>query len=399
MTLPRVLSRFAIALCTSVVVASCGSAGGSDTTPVQAPPPASTWNYSTPDDIGDGWQVASLADQGMDEALVTTMVQRILGGVFEGIDSVAIARNNKLVLYVQIRDSVGQFDSWVANTDAERHVLHSTSKSFTSALVGIAIDQGLIASVDVPFYGLFNYGAYDNWDPRKADMTLEDALTMRLGLEWDEWSQPYTSIANDLVRLENNNTDWAKALLDLPMTADPGTVFAYNTAATIAIGQALENATGIPMEDFANQYLFYPMQINDAAWWKSPTGLPVGGSGLFLKTRDMLKFGQLFINDGAWNGQQLISPAWVEASVGRHVDVSSWAAYSVAYGYQWWLDDLTYKTGPTSAYVTSGYGGQYIFAIPAADLVVAFTGHNYEHGERIADLYTLVETFILRAID
>ena len=392
------MRRFAPALRTylgivAVVLAACGG-GGSPPNPVGPEP--TTYNYTIPDAIGDGWQVASIADEGLDEELVTTLVRRILTGVNQGIDSVAIARNGKLVLYVQFRESVGQFDEWIDNTDPERHVLHSTSKSFTSALIGIAIDQGAIASVDVPFYDLFNYGAYDNWDPRKAEMTLEDALTMRLGIEWDEWSLPYTHRMNDLVYLENNNTDWSKALLDLPMTSDPGTVYAYNTAATIAIGQALENATGIPMEDFANQNLFYPMQIETAAWGKSPTGLPVGGSGLFLKTRDMLKFGQLFIDDGSWQGQQLISPEWVAASVARHVDISSWASLSEAYGYQWWLDDLAYGAGTTPAYITSGYGGQYIFAMPDVDIVVAFTGQNYEHGERIAELYTLVERFVLR---
>ena len=390
--------RLVLSFWACVLLVSCGGGGGGGSEPVQAPP-SPEYVYKTPDDIGDGWQVASLTDEGMDEETITLMMRRVLGGLFEGIDSVAIARNSKLVLFVQIRDATGQFDDWVLNTDPERHVLHSTSKSFTSALIGIAVDQGFIASVQVPFYDLFNYGAYGNWDPRKATMTLEDALTMRLGIAWDEWSLPYTNPLNDLVRLENTNTDWAKALLDLPMTSDPGTVYAYNTAATIAIGQALENATGIPMEDFANQYLFFPMQIDSAAWWKSPTGLPVGGSGLFLKTRDMLKFGQLFIDDGVWKSQQLISPAWIATSVARHVDVSSWATYSSAYGYQWWIDDLTYKTGSTEAWVTSGYGGQYIFAVPEADLVVAFTGHNYEHGERIADLYAMMESYVLHAID
>lgn len=384
-----------ITLLASLLLASCGGGGG-DTT--QSTAPTQSYNYTTPDAIGDGWQISSAAAVGIDESRITTMVRRIYSGIYQGIDSVAIARDGKLVLYVQFRDSVGEFDDWVNNTDPERHVLHSTSKSFTSALVGIAIDQGAIASVDVPFYDLFHYGAYDNWDARKADMTLEDALTMRLGIEWDEWSLPYTNRQNDLVYLENNNTDWAKALLDLRMTSDPGTVFAYNTAATIAIGQALENATGMPMEDFANQHLFYPMQITTAAWWKSPTGLPVGGSGLFLKTRDMLKFGQLFIDEGVWQGQQLISPEWVAASVTRHVDVSGTTSLTHDYGYQWWLTDLAYKNGSTPAYITSGYGGQYIFAMPEIDVVVAFTGQNYEHGERIGDLYTLVEHFILDAI-
>jgi CubicO group peptidase (beta-lactamase class C family) len=392
----ELVARTVITFCVACLAAACGG-GGSDGTPTVIREPAYT--YSMPDDIGDGWQVASLVDEGMSETLLTAMVQRILDGTYAGIDSVAIARNNRLVLYVQVRESVGEFDHWVSNTDPERHVLHSTSKSFTSALIGIAIDEGFIASVQVPFYDLFHYGAYDNWDPRKAEMTLEDALTMRLGLEWDEWTHPYTSMSNDLVFLENTNTDWAKALLDLPMTSDPGTVFAYNTAATIAIGQALENATGLPMEDFANQYLFFPMQIETAAWWKSPTGLPVGGSGLFLTTRDMLKFGQLFVDEGVWRGQQLISPEWVAASVTRHVDVTSWATYVAAYGYQWWLGDFEHEGATTPAYVTAGYGGQYIFAFPDIDIVVAFTGQNYENGERVANLYTIIDAYILRAID
>ncbi len=383
---------FAFALATS-----CG--GGSSGGNSQSQQPPVDYTYTTPIDIGDGWQVASVSDEGMNVATITTMMQRILDGTFQGIDSIAVARNNRLVLYGQVRDSVGQFDEWINNTNPERHVLHSTSKSFTSALIGIAIDQGFIASAQVPFYDLFNYGAYDNWDPRKAEMTLEDVLTMRLGLEWDEWTLPYTNPANDLVNLNSNNQDWAKALLDLPMTSDPGTLYTYNTAATNAMGQALENATGIPMADFADQHLFYPMQIMTAAWGRTPTGLPVGGSGLFLKTRDMLKFGQLYLDDGAWQGQQLVSASWVDASVTRHVDISSWATYSEAYGYQWWLDDFNYNGVVTPVYVTAGYGGQYMFVIPEAETVVAFTGHNYEHGERIVSLYTIVETYILRSIN
>jgi CubicO group peptidase (beta-lactamase class C family) len=335
----------------------------------------------------------------MDEALITVMMDRVRSGSFPGIDSVVIARDNKLVLSEQLRQDLGDFDGWINNRDPRRHVLHSTSKSFTSALIGIAVDQGSIASTQVRFYDMFNYGAYANWDPRKAEMTLEDALTMRLGLEWDEWALPYSDPNNDLVYLENHNTDWAKALLDLPMISDPGTAYAYNTAATIAIGQALENATGIPMAAFANQYLFHPMDITTAEWGRTPTGLPNGGSGLFLLPRDMAKFGQLFIDDGAWHGRQLISPAWIADSVARRVDISSWSAYSEAYGFQWWLDDFAHQGQVVAAYVTAGYGGQYIFSLPDLDLVVAFTGQNYGNGAGVANLYVMLEAYILDSIN
>ncbi len=381
-------------------LAACGGGGadgGGGVPPVVNPPVQYT--YSVPDDIGDGWAVSSLADENMDEAPIATMLQRILDGTYPGIDAVAIARNNKLVLHQQIRTGTGQFDAWAGNTDPERHILHSTSKSVTSALIGIAIDQGHIASTQVPFYDLFNYGAYDNWDPRKADMTLEDALTMRLGLEWDEWSLPYTNPENDLVDLENNNTDWPKALLDLPMTSDPGTVFAYNTAATIAIGQALVNATGIPMDIYADQYLFHPMGIFDALWARSPAGLPIGGSGLYLKIRDQLKFGQLFVNDGVWDGQQLISAAWIADSVTPRVDISSWATYSEAYGFQWWLDTFNFRQQGAEAWVTAGYGGQYTFCFPDLNLVVAFTGRNYTNPNGVTRLYEMVQDFVIASVN
>jgi len=386
-------NRAVLLLITAALLASCGGGGGSKGKSREP------YQYTTPSAIGDGWQVASLADEGMDEALITNMMERIHNGSFEGIDAIAIARNNKLVLAEQIRTEIGDFDDWVGNTDPERHILHSTSKSFTSALIGIAIDQGAIASTQVKFYDMFNYGAYDNWDPRKAEMTLEDALTMRLGIEWDEWSLPYTDPNNDLVFLENNNFDWSKALLDLPLTSDPGTVYAYNTAATIAIGQALENATGIPMAEFANQHLFHPMQIFDAVWATSPSGLPIGGSGLYLTIRDLLKFGQLYIDDGVWQGQQLISPAWIADSVVRRVDISSWSTRFEAYGFQWWLAEFIHGAGHVDAWVTAGYGGQYSFSFPELDLVIAFQGQNYENGPGVANLYVMVQDYILRSIN
>ena len=225
---------------------------------------------------------------------------------------------------------------------------------------------------------------------RVSPMTEKEGPTEQLDYAPEPWVLR-RCLDSDLVFLENNHTDWPKALLDLPLQYDPGTRFTYNTAATIAIGQALENATGIPMADFANQYLFYPMDITTAEWWRTPTGLPNGGSGLFLLARDMAKFGQLFVDDGVWQGQQLISAEWIADSVTRRVDISAWATYSEAYGFQWWLDDFTFRGQTIEAYVTSGYGGQYIFCLPDLDLVVAFTGHNYNNGVGVQALYDMVQ--------
>jgi CubicO group peptidase (beta-lactamase class C family) len=394
----RTVTKLPVLVAIALAAGGCGGGSSGGTPPPPAPPPE-PFSYSVPDDIGDGWPVGDLAAEGFDTQMIVDMMDSVLDESYPGIDSVAIARNGKLLLYWYDRGrELDQFDAWINNTSRERHVLHSTSKSFTSALIGIAIDRGHIESAQVSFLELFDYTDYGNWDPRKADITLEDALTMRFGFRWDEWSLPYTNPENDLVNLENNNVDWPKALLDRPMASDPGTAFAYNTAGTIAIGKALENATGERLGQFANTHLFFPMQITDARWW-SPYSLANGGSGLFLRTRDLAKFGQLYLDGGAWQGQQLISAEWIADSVVRRVDFSGTFTFSEGYGYQWWLDELPYQSQLLETWVTSGYGGQYLFVIPGLELVVAFTGHNYENADGIGNLYTMLRWHILAAID
>jgi CubicO group peptidase (beta-lactamase class C family) len=339
--------------------------------------PTATYSYQMPAASNDGWAVGHLDDHGIDSMAIESMVRDFHSGIAPGIDGIAIVRNNTLVLQSNIRTATDDHDHWGGNTRIDRHIMHSTSKSVTSALIGIAVDQGYIADADVPFYDLFLYPSYENWDDRKATMTLDDALTMRFGYEWDEWSIPYGQEGNDLKKLTDSNTDQSWALLDLVIVEDPGSNFVYNTAGTIAIGQALENAVGVPMEDFAETHLFQPLQIDGAIWGYTPTGLPNGGSGLYLETRDMAKFGQLFIDDGIWQGQQIISAAWVERSV-QPLTSLSWT-FTSGYGLQWWVDRFTRFGESVESYSTRGYGGQYIFCVPALQLVVVFTGQNYEN--------------------
>lgn len=382
----------AMALALLATACGGGSSGGGSIPP---PPPPVTYTYSVPTQTNDGWATGDISDHGIDAGLIMQMMDGINSGTFSGIDSVTIVRNNTLLLHAVYPRSLDRFDNWVGNPNTSRHVMHSTSKSFTSALIGIAIEQGYIASVDIPFYDMFPYVSYQNPDPRKATMTLEDALTMRLGLEWDEWSIPYATPGNDLEELMSNNSDYAKALLDLQMESDPGTTYTYNTAATIAIGQALQNAVGVSMASFAEQNLFQPLQIQNAQWGLTPTGLANGGSGLFMEPRDMIKFGQLFIDDGIWNGQQVLSAEWSAASVQSHVELG-WSSTS-GYGYQWWIDRFTYNGQGIESWSTRGFGGQNIFCVPSLNLVVAFTAQNYESNEFIP--FTLMQDYILPSID
>ena len=129
----------------------------------------------------------------------------------------------------------------MGNTDLELHALFSVSKSIASIAVGINIDKGNMSGVDTPYLSLFPYPNYENWDERKNDMTLHDVLTMRLGFAWNEWDPSYNDPGNELFDFYDDHVDYSKGLLDLPMAADPGSDFAYNTVATVSLGQAIEN--------------------------------------------------------------------------------------------------------------------------------------------------------------
>ena len=392
-----------IAVLTCATLAGCefeeGPVAAQDGGGFSEPPPAAPYVYAPPAYNADGWATGDLGAADFDVARIEAMMTGIVNGAHPGIVSVAIARNGKLLLHWHDEGRyLDDYDAQVGNMRRDVHALHSVTKSVTSALVGIAMDQGYVTSTDTGFYSLFSYAHYAHWDDRKYNMTLDDALTMRLGLTWDEWSTPYSSTANSLAKLSTNYDDWAKALLDLPMARSPGTDFEYNTAASTAIGQAVENVTGMPLDLFADAYLFDPMSIATDRWTYSPTGLAVGGSGLFLSTRDLVKFGQLWLDGGTWKGRRLVSADYVAASVTPWVDVSAEVNRNSGYGYQWWLGQFVYNGTAVDYWLANGYGGQFLVVVPSLDLVVAFAGRNFENAAGAARPYMLIESYVLAAM-
>jgi len=383
------LKRLTLLLCLLVLVSACAEGEPTETVA------ATEYAYQPPEFQNDGWQVGHLTDHGFDESTITTLIKGIVSQEYPGINSISIVRNRTLLLYEDFRSELTQYDDWVGNRQLNRTIMHSTSKSFVSAMVGIAIEQGYIESVEVPFYDFFAYEHYKNWDSRKQDMTLENVLTMQLGLRWDEWDVPFGEPQNSLTNLVENNQDYVKALLDLPLDSTPGTEYAYNTVASIALGAAVENATAMKLEEFAETYLFQPMQISNAIWLKTPTDRINTGSGLFLQTRDMAKLGQLYLDQGVWQGSQLINPDWINNSLQRHVELN-WE-FTNGYGFQWWLGEFSVNNDSFPFYSTRGYGGQFIVVVPNYDLVIAFTAENYEND--LYDLpFKLVEEIIIPAI-
>jgi CubicO group peptidase (beta-lactamase class C family) len=379
---------------------ACGGSGGED---LPAVPPPPVFSYTKPADLGDGWTTADAADLGVDVARLEAMMHA-LPNEFDIVDSIAIAYQGQLIFDETVRASLNEFDSWVNNTNLSMHVMFSASKSLASLAVGIAIDQGIFAGVDIPYLSLFDYAAYDNWDDRKDEILLEDVLTMRLGLDWDEWNPPYSSPDNAMLLFYANETDFSKSLLDRPLVDQPGTTFAYNTPASVSLGQAIENRSPLTLIDFGFANALAPLNISNVEVFRTPTGLPDLGRGLFLTTRDFLKFGQLYANGGTWNGQRIVSEAWVDASTVPHT-AFSWSQperydWQVSgYGYQWWTGFFDIGGQQIEAYAARGHGEQNLLVMPELGLVVAVFSHAFDSNpDEVNQTYQMIAEHIIPAL-
>ena len=304
----------------------------------------------------DGWQNTTPEEQGMDSALLNAMMDRIdENGVH--IDSIVIVKNGYLVFEEYPR----------TNYDVDsRHIIHSCTKSFTSALVGIAIEEGYIESVDNKLIDLLPNRTIANLDERKQAITLEHLLTMTSGLEWDEWTEPYSSNLNSHYQMWSASNN-VQHILDLPMAHDPGDVWIYTSGGSHLLGAIVTEATGSELFDYAIDKLFTPLGIqpSNIFWPMDKQGQYWGSGGVEMLPRDMAKFGYLYLNNGTWDGEQLVPSEWVEQSADTLIDFNDYSGYS----YQWW----TYPTDIVNVYSAVGYQGQNIFVIPELDMVVVFT--------------------------
>jgi len=268
------------------------------------------------------------------------------------------------------------------------HTMQSVSKSVTSALVGIAIGRGEIAHVDVPVARYFA-GYPSDGDRRRSALTLRHLLTMTAGIAWDETSAAYTDPSNTCAAMEASD-DWVAYVLRRPMARDPGAQFVYSSGVTMLIAHVLEQATGLPLDEYAARHLFAPIGVAHSRWKKTPTGLVDAEGGLYLTLEDFARFGRLYAHDGVCDGARLLPEGWVEQSLAPHVDVPDERGFK--YGYQWWL-----APAPDGRHVpiALGFGGQRLVVLREHDLVGAFTGWNIDAPSLPA---TLVVDRLLRAV-
>jgi len=297
--------------------------------------------------------------------------QAIRAGEFKQVTSLLVARNGRLA-FERYFDADGV--EGLRNT-------RSATKTVTGMLVGLAIERRLLAGVDAHVLDFFpELQPLRNPDPRKARITVEDFLTMSSLLECDDENQFSRGNEERMYLVE----DWARFTLDLPIRGFPdwvarpeaspyGRAWSYCTAGPTTLGPLLERATHQSVPDFARTALFAPLGITQLKWQSQPTGAAMTGGGLNLRSRDLLKIAQLYLNGGMWNGKRVISADWVARSIAPHAR----AREDTDYGYLWWLP--TYHAGDRTftAYAMFGTGGNKVFVFPAQQLVIVVTTTNF----------------------
>jgi CubicO group peptidase (beta-lactamase class C family) len=310
------------------------------------------------------------------------------------IDSLSIVKNGFLVYNKTYSDYYDKLDS---------HMLWSVTKSVTSLAFGVAVKMGLIESLDEKILDIFSDKNISNINAMKEAMSVKHLLQMRTGIDWDETETQiidpdnYTRFEFQEVwnytelgwpREDNNlfdmydSKDWVSYVLSLNVTSIPGTVFQYSTGVSHVLSAILQRKTSMTTEEFVKKHIFDPLGITTYHWMKDPNGITVGGEGLYLLPEDMLKIGYLMLNNGTWNGNEIVTKEWVDDSTTN---------YGEGYGYQWWVTDFT-----NDRYFTAiGYGGQFIEIHPKHDAVIVITSRSYTNLGLIRTAMIIVR----RAID
>jgi CubicO group peptidase (beta-lactamase class C family) len=315
---------------------------------------------------------------------VTTAIE---AGTFKQITSVVVAQHGK-PLYEHYFDKDGAES--LRNT-------RSVSKTVTGMLVGLAIDRKLLR-VDTPVLPYFKELrplAYD--DPRKNKITVEDFLTMSSLLECDDDNQNSRGNEERMYLVE----DWSRFVVDLPIRGFPewqprpeqspyGRAFSYCTAGTALLGPLLEKASGQSVPEFAAANLFKPLGIDKVKWQFQPKGTAMTGGGLQLRSVDLMKLGQLYLNGGRWDGKQVIPADWVKRSIAPHAN----AREGIDYGYLWWLQSFKVNDRTVQAYGMAGSGGNKVFVLPELDAVVVITTANFQ----VRDAHPLSEKLLTQLI-
>lgn len=334
------------------------------------PPAKHSYTYQVPEQLDDNWQVSNLESEGINQYLLEDMMNYIQDHrLYALVKDIIIVKNGKLV-----------FEEYFGENTMETLVhLQSATKSVTSAIFGIAIDQGHVGSVDENVYSYFPEYA-DSSDSEKNEICLQHILTMTPGLEWNEISSSLFSDENDNI-FGQNSGDYIGHLLGKSLVTEPGSTWNYNSGCAMVLAGIIKKTAGIHIDDFGEKYLFNPLGIENYRWEYQQDGLPIAMGGFWMRPRDMAKIGELFLRGGVSGGERIISETWITASYTEHSVINEdWS-----YGYQWWTGQANSSIGKdfkNKLWFASGYGGQLIIVIQESSVVIVLNGEYFKDVDR-----------------
>ena len=338
-------------------------------------------NTNTPANLNDGWTAANISDVNINKAELVRLIDSIHSKNLVNTHSVLIAKEDKLVFETY-------FDGFNSNIP---HDLRSASKSISSAIIGIAIDDNIIENVNQKLYDFIPQELQYTKDSLKSKIKIKDLLTMSSGLDVNNLAY------EDYYQDPNNSKSWLTTVLEAPMVKEPGTYADYGSANPFLLGVYLNERLEKSLETYMDEKLFAPLGITNYINQTDDTETtPYFGGGMLLTPRDLLKFGQLYLNKGKWNGKQIISENWVEESFGKYIRLQDRKDKN-EYGYLWWHDTYSIKEKAIKTIEARGAGGQFIFIIPELESVVVITSGNFRNrkGNQPRDI---LKKYILPAI-
>ena len=317
------------------------------------------YQYAAPRDRHDGIAVASVESAGLDPVPLQTLVSRITDNTYPGVDSVLIMKDGKLV-----------FEEYFYGNDADSlHQLRSATKSFTSALVGIAVRRGMVPDANAPILPLMPEYNVNRAAAGQDPITIYDLLTQQSGFACDEDDPNSPGFEINIYPKH----DWTDFILNLPMQWKPGTVGKYCSANSLLLDDIVQHVSHQKLEDFARQNLFAPLGVTHFWWDFAPNDSHKDDYGQArLRARDMAKFGQMYLNGGTWNGTRILSEDWVRETLTVHSQVEG-----LGYGYLWWVEDMTVNGVAYRGYAAKGNGGQRIFLWPQIHMLAVVTASDY----------------------
>jgi CubicO group peptidase (beta-lactamase class C family) len=349
--------------------------------------PGQRYRYAAPLALDGGWPVATVEDVGISRKGIESFVQMLIDMSMDSlstsqIHSVLIARHGKLVLEEY-------FHGYHRDLP---HDTRSAAKSWTAVLLGAAMEAGVPLRLSTPVYRTMLASLPPDLDPRKRAMTLENLISMTAGYDCAADSAPGNE---DVMQSQTAELDWYRYTLNVPMLTAPGDTIVYCSIEPNLAGGMLRKIAGEPLPEMFYRLVARPLQMSNYHLFLSPTGEAYGGGGHHFLSRDFLKLAQLMVNDGRWNGRQIVSRDWARRSTSSLRNLSKIQQY----GWLWNAVEYPYKGRQVHAFFAGGNGGQIFMGIPALDLVIAFTGGNYNDAALFIPQRVFVPQFILPAVN